>query len=756
LKPEQLGRLLSIGSNGGKSVEAKAKDMTGKKESSPSKNHPPEDQESSLSAAGPQIEGYEILGKLGEAGQGQIWRALQVSMSREVALKVPRTGMINSEKILARFEREIEVAARLRHPNIARIHDSGIHHGIYYYTMDLVEGVHLDQYVKEHNLTIRQILELMRIICQAVQYAHQNGVIHRDLKPSNIIVADDGEPFIVDFGLAKNLLEGDLNITVSGDGEIPGTPAYMSPEQAAGHTDKLDTRSDVYSLGVILFTLLTDESPHDLSGTRYEVMRRISDEHVMRPRKICPTIDKDLELLLLKALDNDPDRRYVSGGELAQDIENYLTGAPLIAGPPTTFYRFKKFVRRHAMFSVAVIAVGATLIIGLAAITAMYFRAENALGEATAISDFLVKDILSDQNLLEEQELDTEYLLDNATEKLEGKFENQPLIEARIRTTLGQRYLNINKPELAREHLERAYQIYLQYYGPKHPGTVKTVNLICWIDFQEGRYDKAIQQWTEQIEITRTGNGELKGLGMMFMMNIGQTYVYLDKHKEAEEWLDKTLELCERSKSTRMPYVRRMARIHQGQNYTDQGRYDEAEQIYLKVLQEKPDSKNVKVLGCKTALSMVYRLKGQHEKAQQLCEATLSTMRQELGEAHSETLRAKCCLGQIFMDKGFFDEAERLIKDALEGQQLKLGDDHPHTLRTIHELAVLYKEQARYEEAEELFIKVVDGRRLKLGDTHPHTLGSWKNLIEFYEAWGKPEKAEEWREKLAQIEDFEE
>ena len=466
LEPEQVGRLLSIGSNGGKSVEAKPKDMTGKKEFSPSKNHPPQDHESSLSAAGPQIEGYEILGKLGEAGQGQIWRALQVSTRREVALKVPKTGMISSEKILARFEREIEVAARLRHPNIARIHDSGIHHGMYYYTMDLVEGVHLDQYVKEHNLTIRQILELMRTICQTVQYAHQNGVIHRDLKPSNIVVSNDGEPFIVDFGLAKNLLEDDLNITVSGDGETPGTPAYMSPEQAAGHTDKLDTRSDVYSLGVILFTLLTGESPHDLSGTRYEVMRRISDEHVIRPRKICPIIDKELELLLLKALDNDPDRRYVSGGELAQDIENYLTGAPLIAGPPTNVYRVRKFVRRHVVLSAAVLAVGVTLFLGLTTTTAMYLRAERQARISQDVSDFLVIDVLGAESFSEWQEFSPEYFLNSSADKLERKFGDEPLVEARIRSVLGQRYREIAKPELAIEQLERAYQIRLQHLGP--------------------------------------------------------------------------------------------------------------------------------------------------------------------------------------------------------------------------------------------------------------------------------------------------
>jgi serine/threonine protein kinase len=741
LSGEQIERLLSIG-------YGKNPDVVEPLSSSGAcdREHTPSELEEIEST--PRIDGYEVIEKVAEAGQGQVWRALQHSTGRVVAIKVPRIGKVTSERARVRFEREIELAARLKHPNITRIYDSGVDRGQYYYVMDFVEGLNLDEYVRQHDLSNRQILELMRTICQAVQHAHQNGIIHRDLKPSNIIVTDSGRPFIIDFGLAKGFSEDDGNLVVSVDGETFGTPAYMSPEQAAGHTDKVDTRTDVYSLGVTLFTLLTGSNPHDMSGTRLEVMHRIAEQEVIRPRTINRKIDKDIESLLLKALERDPDRRYSSAAGLAEDIDNYLKGEPLIAGPPTSLYRVKKFIRRHAVLSAAIIAVAFTLILGLTGIGIMYFRAEEALVEATAISDFLVNDILGYENLPEIQELSPDYILNNATEKLEGKFEDQPLVEAKIRSMLGQRYLKINKPELAKGHLEKAYQIYLQHHGPEYPDTIKTVNLICWVDFHEGRHDKAIQRWTEQIKITRREYGELHGLGMMFMMNIGNTYVYLGKHKEAEEWLDKTLELCGRSKSTRMPYVRRMARIQQGLNYTAQGRYDEAEQIYLKVLQEeRQGAKDWRTLGTAIILSKVYRLQGQYEKAQQLCETTLDTMRQELGEAHSETLRAKCCLGQILTDRHLYPEAEKLIKEALEGQQHKFGNDHVETLASINSLAVLYKEQARYAEAEQLLFKAVEGRRLKLGDTHPHTLESWSNLIELYEAWNKPEKANQWRAK---------
>ena len=288
----------------------------------------------------PSVEGYHVMEKLGEGGMGTVWRAMQLSTRREVALKLLSEGMIGSENAQARFQREVEVAARLEHPNIARVYDSGLHRGVCHYAMELVEGLRLDEFVKKNKLSRDAILAIMQRVCLAVQHAHVNGVIHRDLKPSNILVTADGEPHIVDFGLARGF--EDQHATITGLGHVAGTPAYMAPEQARGELDKTDTRTDVYSLGVVMCALLTGQSPHDLTGSTLQILTRIGTHQVRRPRALSPEIDRELEAVLLKAMAHEPDERYPTAGALAADIGNYRRGEPLMARSPTTLYILRK------------------------------------------------------------------------------------------------------------------------------------------------------------------------------------------------------------------------------------------------------------------------------------------------------------------------------------------------------------------------------------------------------------------------------
>jgi len=313
-------------------------------------------------SAHPVIEGYQIVGKLGEGGMGTVWRAVQLSTKREVALKFMGRHRFASDKARARFEREVALAAKLTHPNIARVYHSGIHRGVYYYAMELVDGVHLDKYVQQNLPTQQEILELTERICDAIQHAHTKGIVHRDLKPSNILITKDGQPHIVDFGLAKASEKSESDLTISIDGELAGTLAYMAPEQAAGRMDQISVRTDVYSLGVILYRLVTGESPHDLSGSRYDTIKNIVEEDIVAPRELNSAIDADLEWLILSALEKEPDNRYPSAGILRQDIRNYLNGEPLLARSMSTTYLIRKGVRKRAKPIAMVLSLAIVLV----------------------------------------------------------------------------------------------------------------------------------------------------------------------------------------------------------------------------------------------------------------------------------------------------------------------------------------------------------------------------------------------------------
>jgi tetratricopeptide (TPR) repeat protein len=695
LTPEQLGQLLSVASEEADPVDSASTGKSGKAK------------KPGRAGRTPQIKGYEILGKLGEAGQGQIWRALQLSTSRQVALKVPRVGLISSEKALARFEREVELAAALKHPNIAQIHDSGIHQGIYYYAMDLIEGMQLDEYVKQHNLKIRQIMELMRTVCQAVQHAHQNGVIHRDLKPSNIVVTDEGVPFIVDFGLAKNLLEGAPDMTVSIDGEAAGTPAYMSPEQAAGHIDKLDTRTDVYSLGVILFTLLTGESPHDLSGSRYQVMRRIAEEQVRRPRKICPKIDKELEWLLLKALDNEPDRRYATAGELARDIDNYLRSASLIAGPESTIYHIKKLVRRRRALVTGIAAVLVVFTGGLIASGIFAIGRIRARAEAQAVGRLITNVVIPAANPNINQDMSALFVLDAISKELEEKFEGTPIVEAEIHLQLGTAYWRARQLDRAEEHLKRAIHRREEIPIDK----AKPMRRLANVYREQGRLDEAELQCVKALEWYNRFLGAEHEYTLWCMNALALVYKAQHRHQEAESLWFKMLEISRRvfgeDHQTSLLFTGNLAIFL----YEEQGRYDEAEQLFLRLLELQPDVVHY----------------GQPEMT--------------IYMQHLATIYAK---------QGRYKQAESIFLKVLKNRRLRRGETHPRTLETSETLAKLYIDQQLYDKAEPLMLRAVWGRRLTLGDEHPDTLETWNSLIALYEAWNKPEQAEKWRAKLPQ------
>ena len=827
LDPEQLNQLLSIGKE--------APGPIPEEQSSSSIAEPQAAQTASLNVlmekSGCQIGRYKLLSILGEGGMGIVYLAEQERpIKRRVALKVIKPGM-DSKRVVARFEAERQALALLDHPNIAHVHDAGTtENGRPYFVMEYVKGLPITEYCDRHKLTIEDRLNLFRQICLAVHHAHQKGIIHRDIKPSNILVSverDEAIPKIIDFGIAKAISMPLTERTLATeDSQLLGTPEYMSPEQADMASVDIDTRSDIYSLGVLLYVLLTGVLPFDSTTFREggidhvrKVIREtdpktpstrlasLGDEatKVAQSRRteistLAKKLHKELEWIPLKAMRKERIERYRSASEFADDIENYLNGEPLIAGPTGTGYKLKKFVRRNCVLVSGITAVLVVLIAGIVVSMIFAIGQARALAENQLISDFLENDLLGSMREARIGEASVSYMLDAASKNLEGKFKNRPLIEARICEKLGWMYRLLDEPTNAEPHMLNAIRIYQQLYGQEHTVTLGALDKLGWIYANQGRYHEMEHLCTRKLQISQHVGGvqdqmdalnalgtayyhlgkykeaaslrekilqivRLRELGEenvpdlpFYRCNLASAYAALGRYEEAERLYVETLETAEwperHSKWWGLAYTRHLADM-----YREQGRYDEAEPLFVKTLETQRlvlGNRHLRTLVSMYGLARLYTAQNRYEEAEKLFTEVLEIAPSQLGEEHPNTLGFMNGFAVLLTKQKRYDEAEPLFKKALEGRRQKLYEDHPATLETKNDLAVLYKERGRYEEAEPLLVEAVEGRRLKLGDQHLHTQESMNNIIDLYEAWNKPVKAKEWRVKLPQTEAVEE
>ncbi len=397
--------------------------------------------------AGDQVGRYQLVEPLGAGGFGTVWRAEQARpVRREVALKIIKVGM-DTREVVARFEAERQVLAVLDHPHIAKVFDAGATiTGRPFFVMELVRGVPITRYSAERGLTLAQRLELFAEVCRAVQHAHQKGIIHRDLKPSNLLVTEmDGKPVpkVIDFGIAK--AAGDERLTdntLTCAGTRIGTPAYMSPEQDGASLD-IDTRTDIYSLGVVLYELLTGHLPH-VAGPNGKVDR---SRDPVRPSKLSPAAKGDLDWIAMKALEQDRARRYDSAAALADDVAAFLAHEPVKARPPTTGYLLRRFTQRNKLAVGAAAAIVLVLVAGVAVSTWMYFQQRRALIQSQQVSAFLThvleeagpsKALGRDGTMLRD-------IMDKTAERIGTELAGQPAVEVELRGVLCDTYYRMSE-----------------------------------------------------------------------------------------------------------------------------------------------------------------------------------------------------------------------------------------------------------------------------------------------------------------------
>lgn len=695
----------------------------------------------STKSEGQWIGSYHLIGTLGEGGMGIVYLAEQVEpMRRQVALKIIKPGM-DSKRVIARFEAERQALALLEHPNIAHVYEAGATEvGRPYFVMEYVKGLPITDYCDHHKLTIEDRLNLFRQVCLAVHHAHQKGIIHRDIKPSNILISlqnDQAVPKIIDFGVAKAITQPLTERTLATeDSQLLGTPEYMSPEQADMVSEDIDTRSDIYSLGVLLYVLLTGVLPFDSDTLRTggiehirqviretdpktpstrlsslgEEAKKVAESRRIEVATLAKKLHKELEWIPLKAMQKERSERYRSASELADEIENYLKGAPLIAAPLSTMYRFRKFVRRNKALVGGIFAVVIVSLIGAVVSVIFALGQARARSEAQDVANFLKNDVLASvgPGKTRGRDLTFRYVLDAASENLVGKFKDQPLVEASLRDTLGWTYRMLSESKAAEPHLERALQIRQEHLGEENTDTLSSVGHLAWLRNDQGRNTEAAELIEKGLSISQHVLGDEHVMTLNFANMLGCVYSALGRYEDAEQLYLKGIPVAQRVLGDKY-HLSLFMMGNLGQVYAAQGRYDEAECQYINTLR----------------------------------------LREEVREdEHLYTLRYKSFLAGVYTKQKRFPEAKELYLEILPIQRRDLGDDHYMTLFSLNGLAQTYTHIGDYDKAEPLLLEAVEGRRLKLGDTHPGTLESWQNLIELYEAWNKSEKAEEWRAKL--------
>jgi non-specific serine/threonine protein kinase/serine/threonine-protein kinase len=728
---------------------------------------------------------YKLLERIGEGGFGLVFMAEQQQpLRRKVALKILKPGM-DTRQVVARFEAERQALAIMDHPNIAKVHDGGATpSGRPYFVMELVKGVPITEFCDQNQLTPRQRLELFMPVCQAAQHAHHKGIVHRDLKPSNVLVTrHDTTPIVkvIDFGVAKALGQELTDKTLfTGLAQMMGTPLYMSPEQAGMSDLDIDTRSDIYSLGVLLYELLTGTTPFDkrrFKQAAYDEIRRIIREEEpptpstrlldskeslasisalrqMEPAKLTRLVRGDLDWIVMKALEKDRSRRYETASAFAADIAHYLNDEPVAAGPPLLGYRLKKFVHRNKGPVMAASSLLLLLIAGTVGTAVGLVRAQAREAETAAVLEFVESKVFAAARPKDEEgglghEVTLRRAVDAAVPFVEKGFPGQPLIEARLRMTLGISFFYLGESAKAAEQFDRARVIRSRELGPDHADTLKPMQNLASCYFALGRHDEALRLREKTFALKKATLGAAHPETLGSMNNLALSYREVGRLGEAAKLHEETLALQKATLSRDHPDVLKSMMGLAGSYYA-LGRHVEALKLReetLALYQATLGPEHPLTLKSMSNLATSYEALGRHAEALKLREETLPLQKAILGPDHPDTLASMNTLALSYLAFGRYAEALKLFEATLVLRKDTLGPDHPDTLMSMNNLANTYSVFGRHAEALQLHEETLALRKVKLDPDHPDTLASMGNLANSYNALGRRAEALKLREE---------
>jgi serine/threonine protein kinase len=716
---------------------------------------------------------YKLLQQIGEGGMGTVFMAEQQEpVRRKVALKIIKPGM-DSRQIIARFEAERQALALMDHPHIAKVLDGGTtDSGRPFFVMELVKGVPITRFCDEQQLSPKERLELFIPVCQAIQHAHQKGIIHRDIKPTNVLVTlydDRPVPKVIDFGVAKatgpQLTEASLVTRV---GLILGTPEYMSPEQAQLNQQDIDTRSDVYALGVLLYELLTGMTTLDRQklpeGSLLEILRAIREEEPLRPSvrlstsgdmasitatrrtdpaKLVRLLRGDLDWIVMKCLEKDRSRRYESAGALARDLERYLAGEPVLARPPSTSYRLGKFVQRHraavlAGVTVAAALVAGTVVAGWQAVVATQAKQKALEKEATALTkeaetravlDFVETKVFAAARPKGQQGgLGASATIRQAVEAalpfVADRFTEQPITEARLRMTLGKSFQYLGEFKIAAEQFQIARGLYSQHRGLDDGDTLESMDWLAESHRYMGHYLEAFELQQETLARRKTHLGPDHPDSLRSMNNLAICYWELGRTADALPLFEETLarrqvHLGKDDRET-LESMNNLAEA-----YSSVGRHDDALALHRKTLalmKTKLAPDHPDTLMSMSNVGETLLVLGRYDEAVGCLEETRTRREAQLGRDHQETLQSMSILATCCRCLGRYDEALQLIEKALAIQKEKLGSDHRDTLQSMHNLACIRFARGEHAEGLKLYEETLAQRKVKIGAGHQDVL----------------------------------